>query len=83
MREFVVNYNEDSETAGIYPISYSVFLVEYPGRNAEVWNAFTVEIIDPCDVGTNDSKPIWCPITYVDPKIETVITPPWMEALAD
>ena len=80
--EFAVDYNENEETVGVYPISYTIYLIEYPGRNTEVWNAFIVEIIDPCDTN-NNSKPVWCPVDFVDPKIETVITPPWMENLTD
>ena len=60
-----------------------IYLVEYPDRRAINEDAFTATIKNPCIDPTIIRKPIWCPVDFVDPGIETIFMPDWMKVLQD
>ena len=67
--EFVVNFIDTYEAVGSYPISFTVFLEEYPDKNVEVLDAFVIDIVNPCEDDSVFNKPFWCPEDFADAEI--------------
>ena len=75
----MINYVEDVELAGEYPVSFAVFLEDYPVASVQSSKSFTIKVENPCLSNAEGRLPSWCPVEEFLPEV----LPDWMKQIDD